>query len=110
MYDDDRFRSITKQYFRKADGIMVFYDVTSEVSFKNVRNWITSIQEGIEDGTVLMLLGNKVDLLGDSEDGRVITTKDGAKLADVSGTVREGERSSTRHTYICMYVYIYIYI
>ncbi|KAK2190058.1 hypothetical protein NP493_90g01018 [Ridgeia piscesae] len=78
----ERFRSITKQYFRKADGIMVFYDVTSEISYKNVRNWITSIQEGIEDGTVLMLLGNKVDLLGDSEDGRVVTTKDGAKLAD----------------------------
>ena len=82
-----RYRSFTKQYFRKADGIMVFYDVTSEVSFKNVRNWVTSIQEGMEEGTVLMLLGNKVDLLGDSEDRRVVKMKDGTKLADVSADV-----------------------
>ena len=81
---DCRFRSITKQYFRKADGIMVFYDVTSEISFKNVRNWITNIQEGIEDETVLMLLGNKVDLLEDTEDKRVVKTKHGSKLAEVS--------------------------
>ena len=65
---------------------MVFYDVTSEISFKNVRNWITNIQEGIEDETVLMLLGNKVDLLEDTEDKRVVKTKHGAKLADVSSS------------------------
>ncbi|KAK2152197.1 hypothetical protein LSH36_337g01059 [Paralvinella palmiformis] len=40
----ERFRSITKQYFRKADGVLVMYDVTSEVSFKNVRNWMISVQ------------------------------------------------------------------
>ena len=39
-----RFRSITKQYFRKADGVLVMYDVNSEVSFTNVRNWIGSVQ------------------------------------------------------------------
>ena len=40
----DRFRSITKQYFRKADGVLVMYDVNSETSFTNVRNWIGSVQ------------------------------------------------------------------
>lgn len=39
-----RFRSITKQYFRKADGILVMYDVTAECSFLAVRNWMSSIQ------------------------------------------------------------------
>ena len=40
----ERFRSITKQYFRKADGVVIMYDVTSETSFTNVRNWMTSVQ------------------------------------------------------------------
>ena len=40
----ERYRSITKQYFRKADGVICMYDVTSEVSFKNLRNWITSMK------------------------------------------------------------------
>uniref|UniRef100_A0A8R1I5C3 Uncharacterized protein n=1 Tax=Caenorhabditis japonica TaxID=281687 RepID=A0A8R1I5C3_CAEJA len=38
----ERFRSITKQYFRKADGVVLMFDVTSEQSFLNVRNWIDS--------------------------------------------------------------------
>lgn len=39
-----RFRSITKQYFRKADGILVMYDITAECSFMAVRNWMSSVQ------------------------------------------------------------------
>jgi len=39
-----RFRSITKQYFRKSDGIILIYDITSEITFRNVREWMTSIQ------------------------------------------------------------------
>ncbi|NXI47071.1 RAB44 protein, partial [Galbula dea] len=57
----ERFRSITKQYLRKADGILVMYDLTAECSFTAVRNWMSSVQEGMEDGAVLFLLGNKTD-------------------------------------------------
>uniref|UniRef100_K7G1L6 RAB44, member RAS oncogene family n=1 Tax=Pelodiscus sinensis TaxID=13735 RepID=K7G1L6_PELSI len=57
----ERFRSITKQYFRKVDGIFVMYDITAECSFVAVRNWMGSIQEGIEDGAMIFLLGNKTD-------------------------------------------------
>ncbi len=39
-----RFRSITKQYFRKADGVILMYDVTSELSFINLRNWMESVK------------------------------------------------------------------
>ena len=40
----DRFRSITKQYFRKADGVIVFYDVTMETSFLNIKDWMISVE------------------------------------------------------------------
>ena len=39
-----RFRSITKQYFRKSDGIILVYDISSEITFRNVREWISSVQ------------------------------------------------------------------
>jgi len=39
-----RFRSFTRHYFRKADGILVMYDVTSAPSFHHVRDWLGSIQ------------------------------------------------------------------
>ncbi|CAF1035557.1 unnamed protein product [Didymodactylos carnosus] len=80
----ERFRSITTQYFRKSDGVVLVYDVTSETTFKNVRAWMTSIQEATEDDCVIALVGNKIDLCDDDEK-RPVKYKDGAKLADEYG-------------------------
>uniref|UniRef100_A0AAY4E4T6 EF-hand domain-containing protein n=1 Tax=Denticeps clupeoides TaxID=299321 RepID=A0AAY4E4T6_9TELE len=55
----ERYRSITKQFFRKADGVVIVYDVTTEQSFTAVRHWLASVQ--VED-LPIMLLGNKADL------------------------------------------------
>ncbi|ESO95299.1 hypothetical protein LOTGIDRAFT_117008, partial [Lottia gigantea] len=82
----ERFRSITKQYFRKADGVVVMYDITSETSFKNVRNWMISVKEGCDEGTVLVVVGNKTDLLDDKHES-VVTTKAGNHLADEYGAL-----------------------
>ncbi|CAI9725301.1 EF-hand calcium-binding domain-containing protein 4B-like isoform X1 [Octopus vulgaris] len=61
----ERFRSITKQYFRKADGVLIMYDVTSEHSLINVRNWLTSVNETVDPNTVIVIVGNKTDLYTD---------------------------------------------
>lgn len=39
-----RYRSITKQFFRKADGVVVIYDITDVQSFTAVRQWLTSVK------------------------------------------------------------------
>uniref|UniRef100_A0A3Q4H8E4 Si:ch211-247i17.1 n=1 Tax=Neolamprologus brichardi TaxID=32507 RepID=A0A3Q4H8E4_NEOBR len=39
------FRSITEQYYRKADGILAMYDVTHSASFTAVRGWMDSIRQ-----------------------------------------------------------------
>lgn len=39
-----RFRSIAKSYFRRADGVLLLYDVTCERSFLNVREWVDMIE------------------------------------------------------------------
>ncbi|XP_032546896.1 EF-hand calcium-binding domain-containing protein 4A isoform X2 [Chiroxiphia lanceolata] len=88
----ERFRSITKQYFRKADGILVMYDMTAECSFMAVRNWMSSIQEGIEDGAVVFLLGNKMDAV--QRETRNVPKVEGERLAKVADSTRrqaEGE-------------------
>ena len=85
----ERYRSITKQYFRKADGVICMYDVTSEVSFKNLRNWITSMKECANEDCVLTIIGNKIDLC-ENDDTRVVKYKDGAHLADVINCLKIG--------------------
>ncbi|CAG5132489.1 unnamed protein product, partial [Candidula unifasciata] len=76
----ERFRSMTKAYFRKADGVIVMYDVTVEATFTSVRNWMSSVQENVEPGTVLMLIGNKLDISEDDAK-RPVKQKDGLLLA-----------------------------
>eukprot|EP00095_Tigriopus_kingsejongensis_P000097 maker-scaffold1877_size25834-snap-gene-0.9 protein:Tk00097 transcript:maker-scaffold1877_size25834-snap-gene-0.9-mRNA-1 annotation:"ras and ef-hand domain-containing protein" len=39
----ERFRSVTRSYFRRADGVMLLYDVTSDRSFMSVRQWIDAV-------------------------------------------------------------------
>ncbi|KAL2093738.1 hypothetical protein ACEWY4_011050 [Coilia grayii] len=58
----ERYRSITKQFFRKADGVVVMYDITAQLTFTAVRQWLTNVQEGAGEGIPIMLLANKTDL------------------------------------------------
>ncbi|NXK17096.1 RAB44 protein, partial [Arenaria interpres] len=73
----ERYRSITKQFFRKADGVVLMYDTTSEYSFSDTRYWLSCIQEGAEDGVVILLLGNKTDCVAE----RQVPTEEGERLA-----------------------------
>ncbi|NXE08871.1 RAB44 protein, partial [Lophotis ruficrista] len=73
----ERYHSITKQFFRKADGVVLMYDITSEYSFLDVRYWLSCVQEGAEDGVPILLLGNKTDCAA----ARQVPTMDGERLA-----------------------------
>ncbi|XP_049329270.1 EF-hand calcium-binding domain-containing protein 4B [Astyanax mexicanus] len=74
----ERYRSITKQFFRKADGVVVLYDVTMQSSFRSVHPWLVSIQEAVGDPIPIMLLGNKSDM----ESIRQVPTKEAKRLAE----------------------------
>ncbi|XP_045104323.1 ras and EF-hand domain-containing protein homolog isoform X1 [Portunus trituberculatus] len=79
----ERFRSITKTYFRRADGVLLLFDVTSERSFLNVRQWIQSIDDTCQTRVPLVLCGNKEDMRATAAaDGRsTVSLTEGEKLA-----------------------------
>ncbi|XP_074050735.1 EF-hand calcium-binding domain-containing protein 4B isoform X2 [Macrotis lagotis] len=41
----ERYRCITQQFFRKADGVIVMYDITAKQTFMSIRQWLTSVKE-----------------------------------------------------------------
>ncbi|KAM6216231.1 EF-hand calcium-binding domain-containing protein 4B-like [Rhynchocyon petersi] len=57
----ERYRCITQQFFRKADGVIVMYDLTAKQSFLSVRQWLSSVEEAVGDQIPVLLLGNKID-------------------------------------------------
>ncbi|XP_038161249.1 ras and EF-hand domain-containing protein homolog [Cyprinodon tularosa] len=81
----ERFRSIAKSYFRRADGVLLLYDVNCEKSFLNVREWVDMIEDVSRDDIPIMLVGNKCDLRRDG-DG-CVPTNYGQKLAMTYNTL-----------------------
>ncbi|XP_041082854.1 ras and EF-hand domain-containing protein-like [Polyodon spathula] len=79
----ERFRSIAKSYFRRADGVLLLYDVTCEKSLQNIREWVDMIEDVSQGEIPIMLVGNKADLRKQAiEEGiKCIPTSYGEKLA-----------------------------
>ena len=75
----DRFRAITKNYYKGANGIILIYDVTNLQTYENVKNWITQIREETNPNVVIYLAGNKIDI---PEEERAVKTEEGKEIAD----------------------------
>ena len=77
----ERFRTITKSYFKGSDGIILMYDLTNKDTFEHVENWIKSIYEAIgnmeNSPYLIMLLGNKLDLIESKEKEREVKLEEG---------------------------------
>jgi Ras-related protein Rab-8A len=79
----ERFRSIAKSYFRKADAVVLMYDCICEQSFINVRDWITIINDATNKQIPIILLGNKSDLRDEAENN-CLKYEDGQQLSKVN--------------------------
>ena len=58
----ERFKTLTYSFYKKADGIIIAFDVTDFKTFENITNWIDSINEHAEMGVPRILVGNKIDM------------------------------------------------
>ena len=59
----ERFASITKNYYRGAQGVLIVYDVTNKSSFDKVESWYNEIKNCTnQDEIAILLIGNKCDL------------------------------------------------
>jgi len=84
----ERFRSLSVNYFRRADGVVLMYDVTNVDSFINVREWMDSIMDSSPEGIPVLLCANKTDLRGkmmENGDQQFVTSSEGAQLASSYG-------------------------
>ena len=58
----ERFHSITNNFFHNADGIFFVYDIADYKSFEGLKSWINEAEK-VSDSFQKMLLGNKCDLV-----------------------------------------------
>ena len=74
---EEKFRSITRNFYRNADGLLVVFDLTCKESFNHVKNWINEAKEHKNDIKTI-LVGNKLDL----EDEREVDKETALKFAE----------------------------
>ena len=62
----EKYRSITKNYFLNANGIIIVFDLSDEKSFNDLNFWMEEINNTLDEQQVaLILVGNKSDLTSD---------------------------------------------
>ena len=74
----ERFRALTRSYWRGAAGCLLVYDITNRSSFLELDAWVDDIRRHANAGVVIVLIGNKLDL----EEYRQISTPEGHAFAD----------------------------
>ena len=85
LYDtagQERYEALCKSLYKKVDGIILVYDITSRESFDYIPKWVKEIKQYNENFSI-MLIGNKID----DEENRIISFEEGKKFADDNNMV-----------------------
>ena len=92
----ERFRTITNNYYKSSQGLLLIYDITKKDTFNNVENWINSIKEtlGEEDKYLIVLIGNKVDLVKANPEIRDISLDEAEEICKKDDIFWGGECSA----------------
>lgn len=59
----EKYRSVTLNFYKGVDGIILVFDLTSETSFSNIPHWIRQIKLYAAENVAMVLLGNKCDII-----------------------------------------------
>ncbi|KAG5222549.1 GTP-binding family protein [Salix suchowensis] len=59
----ERYRAVTSAYYRGALGAMLVYDITKRPTFDHVARWVEELRAHADNSIVIMLIGNKADLV-----------------------------------------------
>ncbi|KAG5968817.1 hypothetical protein E4U57_003993 [Claviceps arundinis] len=97
----ETYKSVTRSYFRGASGALLVFDLSRRQTFEHVTDWLNDLRQIAEPDIVVVLVGNKADLIkgdglghGDDEregEGEAAENKDKDKDKD-----KDNKREVTR--------------
>ncbi|KAF4686805.1 Protein transport protein Sec24D, partial [Perkinsus olseni] len=81
----ERYRAITSAHYRRAVGALLVYDVTRRNTFLNCSKWMEELRQNAEPDIVILLVGNKIDLVEKDPSARQVTTEEATAFAKQNG-------------------------
>ena len=80
----ERYRSLAKIFYKDAKVIVFVYDITTEYSFNELKNyWYEETRSNTDGSPILAVVGNKIDLYKDQK----VSNNDGKEFADKIGAI-----------------------
>jgi small GTP-binding protein len=74
----ERFHSLSANFIKRADGVILMYDITNRESFDTISKWLDDIIDYKERDFPIILVGNKCDL----ENERKVPKEEGESFAN----------------------------
>ena len=94
----ERYRALAKIYFRNSQGIILIYSIDNAKSFEHIQLWLESIKDSLSDwkrsGYIVMLLGNKSDIIEENMEKRVVLYEESQRICLEQGIYWGGECSA----------------
>lgn len=63
----EKFRSLTRQYYRDSQGAIIVFDITKKKTFDSLQTWIDDIKDYSDKDIPIIIVGNKSDLIDERE-------------------------------------------
>jgi Ras-related protein Rab-2A len=80
----ESFRSITRSFYRRADGVLLVYDATARHTFENCKYWLEEIRQNASSDVVVYLVANQIDLISSGE-SREVSTEEALEFTRKNG-------------------------
>ena len=88
----EKYRSLAKIFYKDARVIVFVYDITTDYSFNELKNYWYEETKANTDGTpILAVVGNKVDLYKDQK----VSNNDGKEFAEKIGAIFQTTSASS---------------
>jgi len=63
----ERFKAVTRTYYRNAVAAILVYDISRRSTYNHLTSWLTDARALCSDKCVILLVGNKSDLVNQRE-------------------------------------------
>ncbi|KAJ2123669.1 Ras- protein Rab-14 [Coemansia sp. RSA 1822] len=77
----ERFRSVTRSYYRGSIGTILVYDITNRETFESLERWLSDARQLTPAKSIFVLVGNKAD----EGQRREVSFDEGKAYADENG-------------------------
>ena len=75
---EEKFRTITNQFYKDTHGALIVYDITNKESFERINFWLKDLIDFSPPDIIIYLIGNKIDL----EKKREVEFNEGKKYSE----------------------------